>query len=201
LIYENRKLAISGIAGVLVACLIITVVVTPWSALLVPSASRAPLVDKIPPPSPVTVRLSISDFAEPKRLGSEANLTVTITSTTNLSNVIISLSISKADALWSSKGIEFDTFGEDIFWIVNLTAGLPITFSVKVKAMEVGYGKLDATARWDGSDLPWDVLGIAVYENEILVFEDYLGVLPPLFPPGFQWEPPENWKNWTMPYP
>jgi len=205
------NLWISALAGVSVACLIfIIAAIAPWSALLVPSSSLTPVVDKIPPPSPVTVRFSMSNFTEPKGPGSEANLTVTITSTANLSNVIISLSISKADALWSSKGIEFDTLGGDIFRAVNLTAGSPITFSLKVKAVEVGYGRIYATARWngsgqvtvklDGSDQPWDVLGIAIYGKEILVLEDYLGVLPPLFPPGFKWEPPESWKNWTIPY-
>jgi hypothetical protein len=195
-----KKVLFSALAGVLVACTIFVSTMVPWVLKTSTSPSQWSHLPLLPLP-PITTTLDISNFSEPQGPFSEANLTVTITSETNLFNVVISVSISKADALWSSKGIAFDIFGEGAFWVVNLTAGLPITFNVKVKTVEIGCGKIEATARWNG----WenyqpsrDLLGIVVLEDEIQVWEDFHGALPIPLPPDFQLP---HWENWTTPIP
>lgn len=207
LIYENKKLAVSGIASVLVASLIIASIATaPWCR---PAKSGSPgsLPDfRFSPISPIIVRLTTSGFTKPRGIGSQGLLSINVTSSVNASNVILQISISKAYEDWSSKGIEL--VGGATTWDVHLLANVPVIVNIPINATEVGYCRIVAEATWYDSSSNYeyysaDQLGIVVFEDEILVVEDLGGNLPYLFPPDFQppiWPEPTD-LNWTIPMP
>jgi hypothetical protein len=152
---------------------------------------------ELPPLLPINVKLTISGFTEPKGIGSQALLTVSITSSVNASNVVLQLSLSKACEVWASSGIK--VVSGVTSWSGDLIADVPVIINVVVNATEIGYGRIVAEATWDGLFSVYlssreyglrDIVGIIVLENEILVFEDYYGVLPIVFPPGFNPTPP-----------
>ena len=185
MIYENKKLAISGIAGVVIASLIITSVeMTPWSSLEMMLGFPQVHI----PASPIIVRLTISGFTEPRGIGSQALLTVNVTSSVNASNVVLQISLFKAHEIWSSKGI--DLISENAAWNENLLANVPVIINALINATEIGYGRIVAEAIWYDSSSEHeyysvDKLGIVVLEDEIVVIEDLGGALPLMFPPGY----------------
>jgi len=195
-----KDLVIPGIAGILLACAIFSAfVMAPWSETItiyypLPSGT-----------SPITVNLTISEFTNPLGPGSEAELTATVTSEVDASNVVVQIDLSKAYPKWPSKGV--DWISGNLTWNGNLTAGVPITLNARINATEIGYGKIVASAKWYGSSPSSylgasDLLGIVVLDDEIWVFEDLHGDLPYWPSPDFQppiWPSPEI--NSTIPYP
>lgn len=192
------RLLISGLAGILTACLIFTALVLPRSNLEMMLGSPSP-PKELPPLLPINVKLAISGFTEPKGIGSQALLTVSITSSVNASNVVLQLSLSKACEVWASSGIK--VVSGVTSWSGDLIADVPVIINVIVNATEIGYGRIvaEATWGWDGLSSAYlisreyglrDIVGIVVLEDEILVFEDYYGVLPIVFPPGSNPTPP-----------
>jgi hypothetical protein len=198
IIVIRMKSLMAGVAGILIACTIFAATfLQPW--ISTDAANSSSSLRTIPPASPVTIHLGISNFTEPQGLGSHANISVVIRSETNISNVIISLAIVEGWG-WQLKGIEFDGSTADAFWTGNLTASSPIEFSARVNAKEIGCGQVEAWVKWNGSQNyqpSWDLLGIAVYEDQILVFEDFHGTVPLPLPPG--WPPGLN-MTWLIPY-
>jgi hypothetical protein len=207
----KMKTLISGLRGVIVACLIFTaVVISPWSKSL--SGTTSPTIppewQNLPAP-PITISLALYNFTEPRGLGSQANLTITVISNTTLPDVVIEIDISKGQFGWNSTGIEF--IEGQTLWIGNLTSDMPITWTIRINASEVGYGIIKVAARWSNYwdyRLPDRSLGIVVLEDEIQVIEPLNlnaleSLVPPVFPPGFNpptFPNPIN-MNQTMLYP
>lgn len=205
-----KNLVIPGIAGILLACAIFSAfVMAPWSGLLTaPSAPTPPSQWQLPPASPINIGLVLSNFTELYGLGSQANLTITVISNTSLSNVVVEIDISKGQWGWNSTGIKIIE-GETL-WIGNMTAEMPITWTIRINATEVGYGIIKATARWDDYwtyRSPDKSLGIVVLENEIQVVKpihlnELQSIIPPIPAPWFEpsiWPSPDI--NSTLPYP
>jgi len=203
------KLSTSGFTGILTACLIFTVLVLPLSNLEAILASPSP-PKELPPLLPINVKLATSGFTEPKGIGSQALLTVNITSSVNVSNVVLQISLSKAYEVWSSSGIK--VVSGSTSWSGDLVADTPVIINVIINATEIGYGKIVAEAIWPDRPSVYlasidhdlsDAVGIVVLQNEILVFDDYCGILPSVYPPDFNppiFPAPSNVTG-PLPYP
>lgn len=189
MVSDKRKLAISGIAGVLVACLIITsIVMAPWSELakfFSPHVSPDDLPTRLIPTNvAIAVNLSISNFTEPLGPGSEANVTVSVISKKDTPNVTVQIIMSPIYAgqgtwpniTWTPigpRGIDFLDGNSTL--IINLTANVSTSFTTRIRATEVGLGVIVATTIW------WDTpstfykseaaLYVQVLNNEIKVFD------------------------------
>jgi len=192
---REMRLLISGLAGVGVACLIFTALVLPRSNLeMMLGSTRTDL-----PLSPINVRLTISGFTEPWGIGSQALLTINVTSSVKAVNVVFKISLRKAYEDWPSQGLEL--ISGNTTWNGDLLANVSIIMSVKVNATQIGYGRIVAEVTWYDSSSEYeyysvDQLGIVILEDEILVIEDLGGNLPHLFPPGSNPTPP-----WPSPPP
>jgi len=181
MVNENRKLAISGIAGVLVACLtIISVVIPSWT----PSDVNAP---QVPPEllayaGALSVRSFVSNLTEPLGVGSEGILTVVVTSTLDASNVVVQFDMSQVSDSWPL-GIDFIV--ENLTtWSGNLKANVSMIFNARIRAVEAGLARLLVTTIWY---LSWvdhvsvcvrDMLCILVQDNDIQVSHYFIA------PPG-----------------
>jgi hypothetical protein len=202
LIYENKKLAISGITGVLIASLIITsIVLAPWSK---PATSGS--LGNPPPGYPAwpldMVKLFISNVTEPLGVGSEAVLTVIVTSPYDISNVMMKLDLLQVvDDL--SIGIVF--LGNLTTWNGDLRANISVSFNVRIKAVEVGYVRIKATLKWYYEPLDQH-MELPDIRNSvwILVSENYIQVSQePITPPDYYEAKPSNetlpiWPNGTL---
>jgi hypothetical protein len=189
------RLLISGLAGVGVACLVFSALVLSRSNLEMMLGS--PRTDL--PLSPINVRLTISGFTEPRGIGSQALLTINVTSSVEAANVTFEINLSKAYPDWPSQGIEL--ICSNTTWKGNLLATISVVMNAWVNVTQIGYGKIVAAVVWYDPSSNWehysrDQLGIVVLEEEILVIEDLGGNLPHLFPPGSNPTPP-----WPSPPP
>lgn len=197
---DSRRFAMYGVAGFVVACLIFTATtVTPWSGLeTMLSASTFPSGWRIPPSPPITIDISLSNFTGTHGIGSQANVTITVTSNVSLSDVILHVDIAKGPYGWSSTGIKL-IHGERL-WTGNLTVDIPLQWIIEINATEVGYGVIKATARWNEYwkyRSPDKSLGILVLENEIRIVKpvqlnESQSIMPPIFPPDF---PLPSWPS------
>jgi hypothetical protein len=173
---EVKNLVIPGIAGILLACAIFSAfAVAPWASTT--SNVNFPQM----PPGPLDVKLVISNLTEPFGVGSEGILTVIVTSTRNASNVIVQFDLLQV----SSKrpmGISF--VGENLTtWSGDLRANVSMIFTTRIKAVEVGYAQIVATAKWSplegfqytANDRVW----ILVQENDIQVSHDPIMITLP----------------------
>lgn len=201
--YENKKIAIYGIAGVLVSCMIIaSVAMTPWSRLETMFGSP-----RIPPDYPAwpldMVKLFISNITEPIGVGSEAVLTVIVTSPYNVSDVTVRLDLLQVvDDL--PIGIVF--IGKSTTWNGDLRANISISFNIRINVLEVAYARIQATTAWyyepsdEHMNLPdgnWNSVWILVSENDIQVSQE------PINPPNYYEAKPANgtlpiWPNGTL---
>lgn len=200
MMYEAKKLALPGLAGVLVACLIFTtVLVAPWSTATTPTFPSG-----LPLESPLTVNVFISNFTEPLGVGSEAVLTVIVTSTRDVNGTTVKLDLlSPSDPPMWPLGISIIE-GNLSTWNGNLRANISISFNAKIKVVEVGYALIRATATWYQYEYlrynSGDSLYILIFENDIQVSKepitppDYYEAKPgngtlPIWPNGTSWEP------------
>jgi len=196
MIYDIRKLTISGIAGILVASLITASIVTaPWLR----PATIPTFPSGLPLESPLTVNVIISNITEPVGVGSEAILTIILTSTCNASDVVVQFDLLQVVDDWPT-GIRF--IGENLTtWNGDLRANVSVIFTARIKAEEVGLARIKATATWyryeylrhEGKDSVW----ILVSENDIQVSQE------PITPPGYYEATPGNgtlpmWPNGTL---
>jgi len=187
------RLIISGLAGVIAACLIFSTLVLSRSNIeMMLGAPNSSL-----PVSPINVRLITSGFTEPRGVGSQALVTVNVTSSVDAANVSLKISIRKAYEDWPSQGIE-PLIGSVTSWNGDLSANVSVIIPfATVNATQIGYGRIVAEVTWYDSSSHWehyslDQLGIVVLEDEILVVENIGGALPYMFPPG---------SNLTLPWP
>ncbi len=180
MIHDSRKLTISGIAGVIVASLIIaSVVMAPWTPATPTSSSPKP------PPGwlggTLSVRSFISNLTEPLGVGSEGTLTVIVTSTLNASNVVVQFDMSPVSNNWPL-GINF--VGQNLTtWSGNLKANVSTIFNARIRAVEPGYARLLVTTTWyppegDGC-IVRDMLFILVQENNMQVSHDPFMITTP----------------------
>lgn len=187
LIYGNKKLAISGIAGVLIASLIIaSVKMAPWSELAKSFSSRISPDDQPillnPTNADITVDLSISNFTEPLGPGSEANVTVTVISKKDVSNVTVKIAVSPIymgqgtwpNITWTPIGPQgVGLVDGNSTWMINLTANVSESATIRVKATEVGLGVITVTAVWWETQSTFykseGVLYIRVLQDNIVV--------------------------------
>lgn len=168
-------MAVSGVSGTLVACLVIaSIAIAPWfrhnGETSHPSNgdSHFPSVPPDLAPSPL-VNVTLSDFIEPYGVDSEADLTLTVLSKCNISDVIIRIDIfPKEDSCISFVD---DTSSQS--WIVDLEADVPIVFMGRVKTIKTGLGEIRARAEW--WEASWlghigkDRVHVSVWNDGILV--------------------------------
>lgn len=198
--YEAKKLALPGLAGVFVACLIFTaVLVAPW-----PTATTPTFPSNLPLESPLTVNVIISNLTEPLGPGSEGILTVVVTSTRDVNDTTVKLDLlSPSDPPMWPLGISIIE-GNLSTWNGNLRANISVSFNAKIKVVEVGYALIKATATWYQYEYlcykSGDSLWILILENDIQVSKD------PITPPDIIVAEPGNgtlpvWPNGTSPTP
>jgi hypothetical protein len=188
---KEMRLIISGLVGVIAACLIFSTLVLSRSNLEMMLGSPSNSL----PVSPINVRLITSGFTEPRGVGSQALLIINVTSSVDAANVSLKISIRKAYEDWPSQGIEL--ISGFTSWKGDLLANVSVIFNpfAAINATQIGYGRIVAEVTWYDSSSNWehyslDQLGIVVLEDEVLVIEDLAGVLPALFPPGSNPTPP-----------
>jgi hypothetical protein len=205
MIHENRKLAISGTAGVLVACLIIaSVVMAPWT-----STTRY-YYHGIPDEwlsSPLDVKVVISNLTEPLGVGSEGNVTIILTSTKDASDVAVQFLLLQDGYLFGLPiGIVYIEGNlANNTWTGDLKANVSMIFNARIKAVEVGSARIWVIATWyeneylrrRGEDSIW----ILTQENNIQISHE-----PIPLPGGTPFEqgndvPPIVWPNGTVALP
>jgi hypothetical protein len=181
------KLLISGVIGVAIACLIfIGVVASPWSELAksffspraYPDTFTVPIADN----TTLSVNLTISNFTEPLGLDSEADVTVKVISRKDMPNVKVQITLSPlyiSQGAWPNitwtpigpQGIDF--VDGNSTWIINLVANVSISFTTRIKAVEVGLGVIVATViEWETSSTFYkseDALYIRVLQDNIVL--------------------------------
>lgn len=130
----------------------------------------------LPPRPRLTVRLWISEF-EPLGLGGEVNLTLTVTSNYDASNVT---------ALIDLAGLEL-VIG-NLTWSGELEANVPESFSVTVRAFRVGCWNAKAYSKWYVSSIQFYTgyckLGIHVSKDEISTVEGGFSMYHHVMIPG-----------------
>jgi len=194
------RLIISVLVGILAACLIFTAVVfSAQQKLELPLYYTPPLSNALP--SPVEVKMFISNLSEPVGIGSEADITIIATSSANLSEAVIEIQVVKAFPDWPAMGIE--VVGGDLQWTGNLTAQVSALTRIRIKATEVGFAKICAYVTWPNYgrySATVAKLGILAQENEVQIIQPDGGDIPHVYPPDKYppgWIPP----NWPKPPP
>jgi len=197
MVNEKRKLAISGITGVLVACLIITsIVIVPWT----PITSSYPK----PPPgvsNPLNVNVVVSNMTAPLGIGSEGTVTVIVTSTRNVSDVTIQFDLLQVVSNLPIGIVYIGGNLANITWNGDLEANVSMIFNARIRVVEVGYARIWITATWHENE--WlsyratDSIWILIQESSIQISGD------PITPPGFIEAQPGNgtlpiWPNGTL---
>lgn len=186
MIYENKKLAISGIAGVLVASLIISsVVMAPWSTL--DAILGFPKMPPDWPSGPLDVQMFVSNLTEPLGVGSEGEVTVVVTSTRNISDVVIEVYLKHASSEWPT-GISFISQNitiTKIIWNGDLRANVSWILTQRIEALEVGYAQIVTNATWSPSASEgfhyWQIgrVWVLILEDDIRVSQEWISL------PGF----------------
>lgn len=125
-----------------------------------------------PTESPVVVTLLAEDF-EPPKLGGEGKLTVTLTSNMDVYDVTVQVNLPRGISLVSGR----------LLWNGDVKANVSTSFSLMVKACEVGTWNIAATANYYLTSGVWSrwygdtgQLGIYISEDEISVVS---GGFPP----------------------
>jgi hypothetical protein len=185
------RLIISGLAGVIAACLIFSALFLSRSNLEMMLGSPSNSL----PVSPINVKLTISELTEPRGIGSQASVTINVTSSVDAANISLKISLQKAYEDWPSQGVEL--ISGFTSWKGNLYANVSLIFNsfATINVTQIGYGRIVAEVTWYDSSSNWehfsyDQLGIVVLEDEVLVVEDLAGVLLHFFPSGFNPTPP-----------
>jgi len=204
LIYENKKLAIFGIAGVLVACLIITAVIwVPWhpspKVLLGVSAgsgdellrlegregvSYCQAIDLIRPPSFV-MDVTLYEFSKPLGIGSEADLVITVTSKLNVSETFF---VAGRIVAWFSEsrgeytegrpptgGVCFINESSRWVWTGEIDANSSKTFNLRIKAMEVSTVDLEIVV----AKMKYEIIGDGIRTAYISWDKEYIFPIEP----------------------
>jgi len=196
------RLMISGLAGLLVACLIFTVVVVAPKASIIRY-----YLSGIPDEwlsNPLDVKVAISNLTEPLGVNSEADVTIIVTSTKNASDVTVTMEVvSPSIPPLLPLGI-IVVNGNFSTWIGDLTANVSVVFRARIGAVEAGYARIRVTATWYDDEIGGlsynreDSIWILIQENDIQVSQD------PITRPGVIEAKPGNgtlpmWQNGTMP--
>lgn len=197
------RLIVSGLAGVVAACLIFTLVVmAPLSNL-----DRILGFPKLPPgwPSdPLDVQVFVSNLTEPLGVGSEGEVAVIITSTKNATDVSVTMEVTSPSIPPSwPLGITV-VEGNLSTWVGDLNANISVIFNARIRAVEAGYARIWVSATWypgfpDGFSYETsDSIWILIQEDNIQISRE------PITPPGVIVAKPGNgtlpvWPNGTIP--
>lgn len=195
---REMRLIIAGLAGVITACLIFTVVVAaPQTSTRYYFSGYDEWLH-----SPLNVDVVISNLTEPLGVNSEADVTIIVTSTENASNVTVTMEVVSPSIppQWPL-GITV-VEGNFSTWVGDLTANVSVVFRARIRTVEAGYARIWVTATWyeieyqrrRGEDSVW----ILIQENDIQVSQE------PITPPGVIEARPGNgtlpvWPNGTAP--
>ena len=175
--YPSR-FVVYGVAGIFVACLIFTTTtMAPWSEFarsffpsISPPEDQPTLLNLIN--TDIAVDLSISNFTEPLGPSSEANVTVSIVSKEDVSNVTVQITLSPIyvsegtwpNVTWIPIGtLGLDLVGGNLTWTVNLVANVSVSASIRIRATEVGFGVITGSALW------WETPS-TLYKNECVLY-------------------------------
>ncbi|MGD0496305.1 MAG: hypothetical protein ABSB28_09770 [Candidatus Bathyarchaeia archaeon] len=177
---ESKKLGISGLAGIIVASLVITSIVLaplPRKATTPSSSGSPPLLPPGWPSGSFDVQAFISNLTVPLGVGSEGDLTVAVASTCDASNVVVEFDLLQVSSEWPT-GIDFigeNTTTTKVVWNGDLKANVSMIFTQRIKAVEVGYARIAATVSWSTPALQGftyitiDRIWISVLENDVQV--------------------------------
>jgi hypothetical protein len=181
MIHVNKKMMASGIAGVLIASLIIvSIVIAPSSELaklFSPHTSSVTQKTSSYLETPLRINLSISSF-DPDKLGGEANLSITVTHFywDSPSTSIQIYQVEGIGGLFENKPRGVILIGDNL-WQGYLEANVSVSFNVKVKANQIGNWTIEVAAMSIFASNLWygniEDLRISVYEDKVLVA--YLG--------------------------
>jgi len=178
------RLLVSGLVGVLVACLIFTATVVlvpqhvPPRVLLSVSVGDGELWRLEGPkgvaycqpalkPPPFVLNVTLYEFTKPLGVGSEADLTITLTSKLNASETYFvagwigalfleSGSVKLPERGVKPGGISFINESSRWVWIGNVEPNGSKTFNLRIKAIEVGIVHLEMVAAIMDEYFSWD---------------------------------------------
>jgi len=196
----TKNLIIYATAGILVACLIITaIVMAPWESIT--SYLGFPKLPPGWPSGPLTVQVFISNLTEPHGIGNEGTVTVIVTSTRNVSDVIVQFDLLQVVGNLPIGIVYIDGNLANITWNGNLEADVSMVFNARMRIVEVGYARIWITATWHENE--WlsyqatDSIWILIQESSIQISDE------PITPPGFIEAQPSNgtlpiWPNGTL---
>lgn len=166
-----KDLVIPGIAGIFLACAI-------FSAFLIATMSNSNFPQLPPgwPSGPLDVKVVISNLTEPLGVGSEGTLTVIVTSTRNLSSVVVQFDLLQVSGEWP---IGISLIGENLTtWSGELRANVSMIFTAKIRVVEVGYALIKATAKWYPSEgfhyTSKDSVWILILEKDIRISHEWI---------------------------
>ncbi len=188
-----KNLVIPGIAGILLACAIFSAfLIVPWTSTM--SELNFPPFPPGWPSGPLDVKMVISNLTEPLGVGSEGTLTVIVTSTCNVANVVVQFDLLQASSEWP---IGISLLGENLTtWSGELTANVSMIFTTKIRAVEVGYALTKATTKWYPSEgfhyTSKDSVWILILENDIRVSHEWIS-------PDSNETTPHQLGNYTIP--
>lgn len=178
----NKNLIISAVAGVLVACLIIAATSSnPWIMETPSSDSGFPHFEPpagAPPLGSLTLNLFISDFTEPIGIGSEAMVTVVVTSKCNMSGVTTTLDlVSPCDPPCGPLGVTIIE-GNLSSRTGDLMANVSVIFNLTLKIIEEGYARIWVKTSWwyhgwlgyEASDSIW----ILIHEGNVQASHEWI---------------------------
>lgn len=180
MVHANKKIVISGIAGVFIASLIIvSIVMAPLSELSRLFSPRTSILQETSPylEPPLRINLSISSF-EPNGLGGEANLTIIVTHLYwDSPDTFIEIYQVEGIGWWDRpKGVILMS-NNSLPWKGSLKANIPVALNIRVKANQIGNWTIEVAARSFNTSNLWygsmEDLRVSIYEDEVLA--TYLG--------------------------
>jgi hypothetical protein len=197
------RLIVSGLAGVVAACLIFALVVmAPLSTL--DTILGLPKLPHGWPSNPLNVQVFVSNLTEPLGVGSEGEVAVIISSTKNASDVSVTIEVT-SPSIPPSWPLGITVVEGDLStWVGNLNANISVIFNARIRAVEAGYARIWVSATWyPGSPEGFahkasDSIWILIQENNIQISHE------PITPPGVIVAEPGNgtlpvWPNGTIP--
>lgn len=180
-----KRLAFSGLTGILIAGLIIAgMSLAQWpetedeltGEYIYPLSYTSPWssLHSIPGPSLVWVDLTVSNFTEPVGVGSEAEIAVAVRSIYDIPNVTIRIDLTRAWPSVYPRGIAFLDGTRSRSWVVDLKGNVPVSFTERIRAFEIGFGLIKATARcWDETSLLHETLTEPVTEENFSILHPF----------------------------
>ncbi len=148
-----KKLVLYGVAGVLIACMLLAFTDLLLRQIPSPREAASPLLRVSGAPRPelegpfFNISAILYRFTEPLGVGSEADLSVTVTAYHNES-AIVHVDIQPPWVASWSTGVKFADGGTKWVWVGDLQANVSKTFNFTLKAFEMGEGGVYGRVGW-----------------------------------------------------